>query len=60
MSRLRNADDSDVPEIARMQRKRDQEWEMAGLARADGDMAAAQRHTEAAREWARKIAEALA
>jgi hypothetical protein len=32
-----------------MKRRADQEWEMAGLARQDGDMAAAARHTERAR-----------
>jgi hypothetical protein len=39
----------------RARRKEDQEWEMAGLARRDGDMKAAERHTERARLWAQGI-----
>lgn len=34
-------------------RKADQEWEMAGLARQDGDTADEKRHTELAREYER-------
>jgi hypothetical protein len=35
-------------------RKANQEWEMAGLARQDGDYKDAEKRTEAAREWERK------
>lgn len=31
--------------------KADQHWDMAGLARQDGDKAAAVEHTEKARQW---------
>lgn len=35
-------------------RKADQHWEMAGLARQDGDKADEARHTELAREYEKK------
>lgn len=40
--------------------KADQEWEMAGLARQDGDMKASEQHTANAREYQRKAGEARA
>jgi hypothetical protein len=36
---------------ARYRRKADQHWEMAGLARQDGDMVDAERHTAEARRY---------
>lgn len=38
---------------ARLRRKADQEWDMAGLARKDGDHPAALQHTANAREYER-------
>lgn len=38
---------------SRAQRKADQEWELAGCARRDGDSLAELRHTEKARTWQR-------
>jgi hypothetical protein len=38
-----------------LRRKRDQEWELAGLARQDGDKADEARHTDKAREYAAEI-----
>lgn len=35
--------------------KANQEWDMAGLARQDGDMKAFERHTERARLWEQGI-----
>jgi hypothetical protein len=35
-------------------RKANQHWEMAGLARQDGDTKDAERHTKLAREWDEK------
>lgn len=49
----------DNEEYQRLTRKENQEWELAGLARQDGDDAAAQRHTENARYYARLAQEAL-
>jgi hypothetical protein len=46
-------------ELDRLRRKRDQAWEMAGLARQDGDMADAQRQTEAARQYTEQIQQLL-
>jgi hypothetical protein len=37
--------------------KANQHWEMAGLARADGDHADANKHVAKAREWERKARE---
>ncbi len=48
---------NDTYEKCRM--KANQEWEMAGLARQDGDKADCARHTEKAREWDAKAQEAL-
>jgi hypothetical protein len=41
----------------RWTRKADQEWDMAGLARQDGDREAERQHTERAREYERKAHE---
>ncbi len=41
----------------RLRRKADQEWDMAGLARQDGDSADAARHTANAREYERQLGE---
>lgn len=46
-------------DIETMRRKRDQAWELAGLARQDGDKADEQRRTVEARDWQRQIAEQL-
>lgn len=35
-------------------RKADQHWEMAGLARQDGDIEDVNRHVDLAREWERR------
>ena len=45
--------------IERLRRKRDQAWEMAGLARQDGDEADCIRRMEEAKEYSRLIAEEL-
>ena len=45
--------------IEKLRRKRDQEWELAGCARRDGDTIAENEHTALAREYARKISELL-
>ena len=44
-------------ERARLRRKADQEWDMAGLARQDGDIPDSIRHTEKAREYERQLGE---
>ena len=41
----------------RLRRKADQHWEMAGLARMDGDRKDEERHTKLAREYDQKIRE---
>jgi hypothetical protein len=46
-------------EIQRLRMKADQEWDMAGLARRDGDRADEIRHTEKAREYERLIGELM-
>lgn len=46
-TRLKSAD----PEYLRYRRKADQQWDLAGMARADGDRKAEARHTEQAREF---------
>lgn len=46
-------------EWRRWRRKADQEWDLAGMARQDGDMAACERHTQKAREYSLRAAEAL-
>lgn len=43
------------PQRDRLRRKADQEWDMAGLARQDGDARAAERHTAAARDYERQL-----
>jgi len=43
--------------LEKLRRKADQEWEMAGLARMDGDTKDEIKHTEAAREYERLIRE---
>ena len=45
------------PEYVRLMRKSDQEWEMAGLARQDGDKADADKHTALARKYQQEAAE---
>jgi hypothetical protein len=47
----------DNRELNRLRRKENQAWECAGLARRDGDLKDAERWTNEAREWARKIKE---
>ena len=42
-----------------MRRKRDQAWELAGLARQAGDKLDEERWTRIAREWQTKISDAL-
>lgn len=54
---IRNADASRDPTITRLQRKRDQAWELAGLARPAGDTKAEQQHMAAARNFTRQIQE---
>lgn len=46
-------------EWQRWRRKADQEWDLAGMARQDGDMDACARHTEKAREYSILAREAL-
>lgn len=61
MSRIRshlNGAPPRNPEAERFLRKADQEWDLAGLARQDGDVADEQRHTEKAREFTRMAHEA--
>jgi len=41
----------------KIRRKADQEWEMAGLARQDGDHADAQRHTKEAQRLEQLLSE---
>jgi hypothetical protein len=41
----------------RLRRKADQHWEMAGLARQDGDRADADRHTKEARRYEQLLKE---
>lgn len=45
------------PARDRLRRKADQHWDMAGLARQDGDAADAQRHTDKAREYEKQLRE---
>lgn len=55
---IKNAEPrTDDEVLERMKRKRDQAWDMAGLARQDGDTADAQRRTDEARDWSRQIKE---
>jgi hypothetical protein len=48
-----------TPEYDRYRRKSNQEWDLAGLARQDGDMEASNKHTEQAREYDRLARECL-
>lgn len=45
------------PQRDRLRRKANQEWDMAGLARQDGDRADEKRHTDLARDYERQLAE---
>lgn len=38
-------------------RKADQHWDMAGLARQDGDTKDAERHTKEAQKWEQRVVE---
>lgn len=46
-----------TPEKERLRRKANQHWDMAGLARQDGDTKDAERHTKLARDYERKLGE---
>lgn len=48
------------PALARLRRKANQAWDMAGCARQDGDKADETRHTEEARRYEDEIREHLA
>jgi hypothetical protein len=50
---------SDDPEYVALMRKSDQEWELGGLARQDGDKKAMEEHYEKAREYQRQANEIL-
>lgn len=55
---IRNAEPrSNDPVLERLRRKRDQAWDMAGLARQDGDMVDAAKQTAAAKDYQRQINE---
>jgi hypothetical protein len=56
MSHNQTNQENSVP-IHIMERKRDQEFELAGLARQDGDTPDEKLHTDKAREWGKKIRE---
>jgi hypothetical protein len=57
---IRNAEPrTNDSQLERMRRKRDQAWDMAGLARQDGDTKDEKRHTDEAIEWENKIKEYL-
>lgn len=45
--------------LAQLRRKRDQSWELAGLARQDRDAADAARHTADAQRYAEAIGERI-
>jgi len=49
----------DNAEYQRLMRKANQHWEMAGLARQDGDTMDAKNHMDQAREYERRAKEAL-
>jgi hypothetical protein len=59
VARLRAAPVTPDPELDRLRRKRDQAWELAGLARQDDDKADELRRTEEARELQRQISRRL-
>ena len=46
-------------ELDRLRRKRDQAWDMAGLARQDGDTKDSERRTKEAREYEKQIRDLL-
>lgn len=46
-----------IPGEPDLRRKRDQEWDMAGLARQDGDLAAMRKHTEKAKDYQKQLSE---
>ena len=54
---IRNAEPKGSPDLERLRRKRDQAWEMAGLAWKDGDKKDEEKHTREAQEYARQIRE---
>jgi hypothetical protein len=56
-ARLQRALDSGNSEQARLLRKASQEWDMAGLAREDGDHRAATEHMSKAKEYERQAKE---
>ena len=59
---IRTADKYDAmrdPVVDRLRRKSSQEWDMAGLARQDGDVADSERHTKMARDYDRQLADYL-
>lgn len=57
---IRNAEPrSDDEALERLRRKRDQEWELAGLARQDRDYQAEARHTANAKDYQYQISEYL-
>ncbi len=47
------------PESDRLRMKANREWDMAGLARQDGDMKASEAHTAKAREYEQQYRAAL-
>lgn len=58
MSTYRNAEPrSDDLNIERLRRKRDQEWDMSGLARVDGDKKDEERHRLKALDYERQLRE---
>lgn len=58
---IRNKEEqTNDPQLARLQRKRDQAWESAGLARRDGDLADEDRWTKEARSYEALIREYMA
>ena len=56
---IRNNEPRGDAQVERLRRKRDQAWEMVGLARQDGDRADEARWTHRAKEYARQISELL-
>jgi hypothetical protein len=48
---------SNNPEYIRLMRKSDQEWELGGLARQDGDTKDMEKHYELARKYQREAQE---
>lgn len=55
---LRNLEPrSDDPKVERLRRKRDQAWEMAGLASQDGDIKDCERRMAEATDYSRKLHE---